>query len=119
MWDVVPGETEEAGTCWRGCSAGEIHPFGSRESSVLLMVWLGLVWRGPGENRQGWSCSRKLLVLDNPTLPKGEAFQGRFHQSREPGAASSADPKQMDAVLWSRGRRAEQSLGTLCCSWET
>lgn len=74
-----------AWTCWRGDSAGEIHPFRSRESSVLLMEWLGLAWRGPGENSQGWSCSRKLLVLDSPTLPKGEAFQGRFHQSWSPG----------------------------------
>lgn len=76
VWNVVPGETGES-VVLEKCS-----PLGPGRAVFLLMEWLGLAWRGPGDSSQGWSCSRELLVLDNPTLPKGEAFQGRFHQSR-------------------------------------
>lgn len=93
-------------------------PLGAGTAVLLLMECLGWAWRGPGDNSQGWSCSRKLLVLDNPTLPEGEAFQGRFHQSPSLELLPALIQSRWTLSLGAGGGGQWQSPGTLCCAWE-
>lgn len=59
MWNVVPGETGEAWTCWRGCSAGEIHPFGGRESRAAAHGALVMGLEGAGGQQPGLELLQK------------------------------------------------------------
>lgn len=37
-------------------------PLGTGRAVFLLMEWLGVAWRGPGDNKQGWSYSSCLYI---------------------------------------------------------